>query len=114
MECTLRPLPPAPLFFLEVVALLPGRLYDIKDRLPLTLEVKSTATISEMGIVGDVVVGAVVATCWLVGWFDIHGCRHSANASFKKDRCVYPNTFASSAPGSSTRMNASPTRNAFT
>jgi hypothetical protein len=60
-------LPPAPFFFPKEVALLSGRLYDIKDRLPLTLEIKSTAAISETGIMGNVIVDAVVASCGLVG-----------------------------------------------
>jgi len=47
---------------LEIVARLSGDLYDIKDRLSLTFEVKSTAAISEMGVVGNVIVGAVVTT----------------------------------------------------
>lgn len=47
------------LLFLEVVALLSRRLYDIKDRLALTFEIKSTAAISEIGVVGNEVVSAV-------------------------------------------------------
>jgi len=48
--------------FLEVVALLSRRFYYIKDWQSLTFEVKNTAAISEIGIVGNVVVGAVIAS----------------------------------------------------
>jgi len=54
------------LFFLKKMARLTGCLYDNKDWLPLAFEVKSAAAISEIGVVGNVVVYAVVATCGLV------------------------------------------------
>lgn len=63
---------PARLFFLEEMALLSGRLDNNKDRLPLAFEVKSTATIPEIGVVGNIVMYAVVATCGLVAWLFIH------------------------------------------
>ncbi|MDO8207943.1 MAG: hypothetical protein Q7T38_09035 [Gallionella sp.] len=44
------------------MARLAGRLYDIKYRLSLTFEIKRAAAVSEIGIVGNVVVGAVIAT----------------------------------------------------
>lgn len=52
---------PARFLSLKVEAMLSRRLYDINDRLSLTLEVKSAAAISETGVVGNVVVCAVVA-----------------------------------------------------
>ena len=54
------------------MALLPGRFHDDKDRLSLAFEVKRTAAVSEIDVVGDVIVGAVDATCWLVVRFGIH------------------------------------------
>jgi hypothetical protein len=45
----------------EEVALLSRSIYDIKNRLALTFEVKNATAISEIGIESNVVVGAVVA-----------------------------------------------------
>jgi hypothetical protein len=81
-------LPRAPLLFLEEMALLSRRLYNNKVWLPLTFEVKSTAAISEMGIVGNVVVGAVVTTLWLVIRFFIHRSTFSKMVC-EKGRRVY-------------------------
>jgi hypothetical protein len=41
---------------------LAGCLYDIKYRLSLTFEIKRAAAISEIGIVGNVIVDAVITT----------------------------------------------------
>lgn len=60
------------LFFPEVMALFSGRLYDIKDRQPLTFKAKSTAAISEMRVVGNIKVSAVVTIGWLSVRFRIH------------------------------------------
>ncbi|MDD5299107.1 MAG: hypothetical protein PHD65_01280 [Gallionella sp.] len=43
------------------MARLSGCFYDIKDRLSLAFEVERAAAVSEMGFVGNEVVGAVVA-----------------------------------------------------
>lgn len=56
----------APPAFLEIVTRLSRRLYDIKDWLLLTFEAKCTAAISEIGIVRNEVMDAVVATLGLV------------------------------------------------
>ena len=50
----------------EVEALLSKRLYDLKHRLSLTFKINSTVAISETGIVGDVVVSAVITVWGLV------------------------------------------------
>jgi hypothetical protein len=52
--------------FWEVEALLSRRLYDLKHRLSLTFKINSTVAISETGIVGDVVVSAVITVWGLV------------------------------------------------
>lgn len=51
---------------LKVVAELPGCLNDIQHRLSPAFEIQRAAAVSEMDIVGDVVVAAVVATRWLL------------------------------------------------
>jgi len=51
---------------------LAGSLYDIKDWLTLAFEVERAAAISEMGVVGDVIVSAVVATWGFAARFCIH------------------------------------------
>jgi len=55
------------------VAALAGCFDNIKTRLPSAFEIESAAAISEIGIVGNVVVGAVVATLRFVGRFYLHG-----------------------------------------
>ncbi|HEU0233948.1 MAG TPA: hypothetical protein VFQ94_02320 [Gallionella sp.] len=67
------------------MALLSRRPYDIKNRLSLAFEVKSTAAISEIGVVGNVVMGAVVTIRGLVGWFCIHRGRHLADTAGVKN-----------------------------
>jgi len=55
---------------LEVPALLPKRLCDLKAWLSLIFKINSTATISETGIAGDVAVSAVIA-----GWCPVVRCQ---------------------------------------
>ncbi|OGS78659.1 MAG: hypothetical protein A2Z94_00475 [Gallionellales bacterium GWA2_55_18] len=62
----------AHLFLLVVVALLSRCLYDIHDRLSLTFEIKRAAAISEIGIMGNVVVGAAVASWDFFAGFYFH------------------------------------------
>ena len=54
------------------MALLSRRLNDLKDRLSLTFEVKSATAISEIGIMGNVVVGAAAATWDFFAVFYFH------------------------------------------
>lgn len=63
---------PATLFLPEEMARLSGGLGNDEDRLPLAFEIKRAAAVSEMGVVGDVVMGAIVAARRLVGWRGIH------------------------------------------
>lgn len=58
--------------FAEEVALFSRSVYDIKNRLSLTFEVKNATAISEIGIESNVVVGAVVANEKFFIWFCIH------------------------------------------
>ena len=68
---------------------LPGCLHDNKDRLLLALEIKGAAAISEIGVMGNIIVRAVVTTCGLVAWFCIHRWRYLADVACGKYCCVY-------------------------
>ena len=50
------------LFRLKILALLRRRFHHNTDRLLLTFETQGAATVSETRIVGNVIMGAVVAT----------------------------------------------------
>lgn len=64
---------PSSPFLKEVMARLSGGFNDVQDRQPLAFECECTAAISETGVVGDVVVGAVVAVRALLVRFRRHG-----------------------------------------
>ena len=58
--------------FPKIKTQLPGGFHDIKNRLALAFKIESTATISITGIMGNVIMGAVVAACWFIAEFCIH------------------------------------------
>jgi len=55
-----------------MLARLSGCFYDVQYRLSLAFEVKSFAPIDELGIVGNVVMLAVIASLWLIAWDCFH------------------------------------------
>lgn len=52
---------PAAFFLVKEVARLSGRFHDDQDRLSLAFEVEGAATVLKVDVVGDVIVGAVIA-----------------------------------------------------
>ena len=58
--------------FLKMLALLAGRLDHVEHRLAPAFKVECAAAVSELGVVGDVIVAAVVASRGLAARCVIH------------------------------------------
>lgn len=73
------------LLALKIMALLCRGFHDHPNRLLLAFEAKGTATVSKTRVMGDVVMGAIIAACRLVGAAGI-GATAAQLSTFRQPR----------------------------